>query len=187
MRARSSVWRPRWPAAPSRGSRRPAGGGCTACTLMSDRRSCTRRNWPPPSPRWRRSATTPSTTSAAGLAAGTPTPTTPRAPPPSLAESLDPLIGAAREHLPAGARILIEPGRSVVAPSAVTVYRVTTVKPGATTFVAVDGGMVDNLEVALVGQRFEARIADRVGGGEPVTVVGRHCESGEIGRASCRE
>ncbi len=90
------------------------------------------------------------------------------------------LISAAREHLPSGARILIEPGRSVVAPNAVTVYRVTTVKPGATTFVAVDGGMGDNLEVALVGQRFEATIADRVGGGQPVTVVGRHCESGDV-------
>jgi diaminopimelate decarboxylase len=100
--------------------------------------------------------------------------------PPSLGEYLDVLISAAREHLPPGARILIEPGRSVVAPNAVTVYRVTTVKPGATTFVAVDGGMGDNLEVALVGQRFEATIADRVGGGQPVTVVGRHCESGDV-------
>lgn len=100
--------------------------------------------------------------------------------PPSLDEYLDALIGAAREHLPSGARILIEPGRSLVAPNAVTVYRVTTVKPGATTFVAVDGGMGDNLEVALVGQRFEATIADRVGGGEEVTVVGRHCESGDV-------
>ncbi|HEU4426875.1 MAG TPA: hypothetical protein VFR67_30450, partial [Pilimelia sp.] len=36
------------------------------------------------------------------------------------------------------------------------------------------------LEVALVGQRFEATIANRVGGGEPVTVVGRHCESGDV-------
>src|ERR1019366_4158143 len=60
--------------------------------------------------------------------------------PPSLGEYLDTLIGAAREHLPAGARILIEPGRSMVARSAVTVYRVTTVTPGAITFVGVDGG-----------------------------------------------
>jgi diaminopimelate decarboxylase len=61
-------------------------------------------------------------------------------------------------------------------------YRVVTVKRGARTFVAVDGGMGDNLEVALVGQRFEAAIADRVGaaGGEPVSVVGRHCESGDV-------
>jgi diaminopimelate decarboxylase len=100
--------------------------------------------------------------------------------PPSLGEYLDVLIGAAREHLPPGARILIEPGRSMIAPSAVTLYRVVTVKPGQKTFVAVDGGMGDNLEVALVGQRFEATIANRVGGGQPVTVVGRHCESGDV-------
>ena len=45
---------------------------------------------------------------------------------------------------------------------------------------AVDGGMGDNLEVALFGQRFEAAIADRFGGEEHVTVVGRHCESGDV-------
>jgi diaminopimelate decarboxylase len=110
--------------------------------------------------------------------------------PPSLAEYLDTLIAAAREHLPAGARILIEPGRSVVARGGVTVYRVTTVKPGTTTFVAVDGGMGDNLEVALVGQRFEAAIAGRAsggpGGGQRVTVVGRHCESGDVLSADVR-
>ena len=100
--------------------------------------------------------------------------------PPSVDEYLDTLIGAAREHLPGGARILIEPGRSMVCTAATTVYTVTTIKPGATTFVAVDGGMGDNFEVALVGQRFEATIADRVGGGEVVTVVGRHCESGDV-------
>ncbi len=100
--------------------------------------------------------------------------------PPSLDTYLDALIGAASEHLPAEARILIEPGRSMVASNAVTVYTVTTVKPGATTFVAVDGGMGDNLEVSLVDQRFEATIADRVGGGTLVTVVGRHCESGDV-------
>jgi diaminopimelate decarboxylase len=100
--------------------------------------------------------------------------------PPSLEEYLDVIVNAAREHLPSAARILIEPGRSMVAPSAVTVYRVTTVKHGPKTFVAVDGGMGDNLEVALVGQRFEASIVNRVGGGQTVTVVGRHCESGDV-------
>jgi diaminopimelate decarboxylase len=100
--------------------------------------------------------------------------------PPSVAEYLDALIGAARVHLPAVARVLIEPGRSMVAAAGITVYAVTTVKPGPTTFVAVDGGMGDNMEVALVGQRFEATIADRVGAGKPVTVVGRHCESGDV-------
>lgn len=44
---------------------------------------------------------------------------------------------------------------------------------------AVDGGMGDNLKVSLTGQRFEATIVDRVGGGERMNVVGRHCESGD--------
>ena len=61
-----------------------------------------------------------------------------------------------------------------------TLYTVVTVKRGARTFVAVDGGMADNLEVSLYGQRFEATVADRVGGGERVDLVGRHCESGDV-------
>jgi diaminopimelate decarboxylase len=102
--------------------------------------------------------------------------------PPSVARYLDVLIAAARVHLPAQAQIIIEPGRSMVAGSAATIYRVTTVKRGSITFVAVDGGMGDNLEVALFGQRFEAAIANRLdaGDGEVVTVVGRHCESGDV-------
>ena len=100
--------------------------------------------------------------------------------PPTVAEYLDVLVGAAREHLPAGARLVIEPGRSLVARAGVTLYRVVTVKRGARTFVAVDGGMGDNLEVSLYGQRFEATVADRVGGGEQVDLVGRHCESGDV-------
>jgi diaminopimelate decarboxylase len=101
--------------------------------------------------------------------------------PPSVPEYLDALVGAARAHLPAAAELIIEPGRSMVAQAAATLYRVVTVKRGEPTFVAVDGGMGDNLEVALFDQRFEAALADRVeAGGEPVTVVGRHCESGDV-------
>jgi diaminopimelate decarboxylase len=100
--------------------------------------------------------------------------------PPSVAEYLDVLVGAAREHLPGSARLVIEPGRSLVARAGVTLYRVVTVKRDARTFVAVDGGMGDNLEVSLYGQRFEATVADRVGGGQPVDLVGRHCESGDV-------
>jgi diaminopimelate decarboxylase len=103
--------------------------------------------------------------------------------PPAVAEYLDALIGAAREHLPRDAQVIIEPGRSMVASSAVTLYRVTTVKRGAHTFVAVDGGMGDNLEVALFAQRFEAGIANRLGptgSVERAVVVGRHCESGDV-------
>ncbi len=102
--------------------------------------------------------------------------------PPSVAEYLDVLIAAAREHLPPNAEIIIEPGRSMVASSAATIYRVITIKRGPIAFVAVDGGMGDNLEVALFDQRFEAGIANRLDAseGESVTVVGRHCESGDI-------
>jgi diaminopimelate decarboxylase len=102
--------------------------------------------------------------------------------PPAVGEYLDALIGAAREHLPAEAEVIIEPGRSMVASAAATIYRVVTIKRGRLTFVAVDGGMGDNLEVALFGQRFEAAIADRLDApdGELVTLVGRHCESGDV-------
>jgi diaminopimelate decarboxylase len=99
--------------------------------------------------------------------------------PPTLDAYADAMVAQARALLPSGSRIMVEPGRSMVARSACTVYRVTTIKRGLVTHVAVDGGMGDNLEVSLTGQRFEATLVDRVGGGERVTVVGRHCESGD--------
>jgi diaminopimelate decarboxylase len=102
--------------------------------------------------------------------------------PPTIAEYLDVLVAAARAQLPPSAEIIIEPGRSMVATTAATIYRVITIKRGEPTFVAVDGGMGDNLEVALFDQRFEAGIANRLDAseGETVSVVGRHCESGDI-------
>jgi diaminopimelate decarboxylase len=100
--------------------------------------------------------------------------------PPSVEDYLDILTREARRLLPHDARLLIEPGRSIVAEAGVTLYRVLTVKHGRRTFVAVDGGMGDNLEVSLYGTRFEATVADRVGGGEECTIVGRHCESGDL-------
>lgn len=99
--------------------------------------------------------------------------------PPTVEDYADAMVDQARALLPDGSRIIVEPGRSMVAASACTVYRVTTVKRGVVTHVAVDGGMADNLEVSLTGQRFEATLVNRVGGGETVTVVGRHCESGD--------
>ena len=102
--------------------------------------------------------------------------------PASVSEYLDTLVEAARTHLPAAAQLIIEPGRSMVAAAATTLYRVVTVKRGAVTFVGVDGGMGDNLEVALFDQRFEAAMAERVDAPdcELVTVVGRHCETGDV-------
>ncbi len=109
--------------------------------------------------------------------------------PPTLDEYADAMVTQANALLPEGSRIIVEPGRSMVANSACTLYRVTTLKRGVVTHVAVDGGMGDNLEVSLTGQRFEATIVNRVGGGETVSVVGRHCESGDqlIDGVSLRE
>lgn len=99
--------------------------------------------------------------------------------PPSPEGWVEALTAAARRHLPPDAQIIIEPGRSLVAPFGVTVYRVISVKGEDPRFVAVDGGMADNMEVALYGQRFEGAIVDRLAPGDPVELVGRHCESGD--------
>src|SRR5580698_1692282 len=99
--------------------------------------------------------------------------------PPTPQEWIAALTDAAKSHLPPDAQLIIEPGRSLVAPFGVTVYRVVSVKGKEPRFVAVDGGMADNMEVALYGQRFEATVTSRVGGGSAVELVGRHCESGD--------
>jgi diaminopimelate decarboxylase len=81
-------------------------------------------------------------------------------------------------------RILIEPGRSLVGNSGITIYRVGTIKeiPGVRTYVAVDGGMSDNLRPMLYGARYEAVLADRpeAPSTHVCTVAGMHCESGDL-------
>jgi diaminopimelate decarboxylase len=81
-------------------------------------------------------------------------------------------------------RILIEPGRSLVGNAGITAYTVGTVKevPGVRTYVAVDGGMSDNLRPMLYGSRYEAVIADRPGAAADhrATIAGKHCESGDV-------
>lgn len=101
---------------------------------------------------------------------------------PGVEAYLDSIVAAAERHLPADARLLIEPGRSIVARAGVTVYSVTSVKRTGHTFVAVDGGLADQLDVALTGQRFEAVLANRVTEewNETVQLVGRQCESGDL-------
>jgi diaminopimelate decarboxylase len=98
--------------------------------------------------------------------------------PPSIEEYVDALLRGA----PDGVTVLCEPGRSLVGNAGVTIYTVGTVKriPGIRTYVAVDGGMSDNLRPMLYGARYEAEIADRFGGQDPCTVAGMHCESGDI-------
>ncbi|MGW0683750.1 diaminopimelate decarboxylase [Streptomyces sp. NPDC002754] len=80
-------------------------------------------------------------------------------------------------------RLIIEPGRAVVGPAGVALYRVVSVKHTAgRTFVAVDGGMSDNPRPALYGVRYAPRLVGRRGSEAlaPVTVVGRHCEAGDV-------
>jgi diaminopimelate decarboxylase len=98
--------------------------------------------------------------------------------PPSIEDYVDALLRRA----PKGVTVLCEPGRSLVGNAGVTIYTVGTVKrvAGARTYVAVDGGMSDNLRPMLYGARYEAEIADRFGGNDPCTIAGMHCESGDI-------
>jgi len=80
-------------------------------------------------------------------------------------------------------RLIIEPGRAVAGPAGVALYRVLAVKrTGEHTYVAVDGGMSDNPRPALYGVRYAPRPAGRRSSAPsaPVTVVGRHCEAGDI-------
>ncbi len=81
-------------------------------------------------------------------------------------------------------RIWAEPGRSIVASAAITLYRVGTIKelPGIRTYVAVDGGMSDNPRPVLYGSGYEAFLPRATSADRPhtVRVVGKHCESGDI-------
>lgn len=81
-------------------------------------------------------------------------------------------------------RLVWEPGRAVSSAAAVTLYRVGTVKdvPGIRTFASVDGGMSDNIRPALYDARYTVALAARrsAAAAAPVTVVGRHCESGDV-------
>ncbi|ARE73123.1 diaminopimelate decarboxylase [Streptomyces sp. Sge12] len=80
-------------------------------------------------------------------------------------------------------RLAIEPGRAVAGPAGVALYRVLAVKrTGDRVFVAVDGGMSDNPRPALYGVRYAPRLVGRRSPAEPclATVVGRHCEAGDI-------
>jgi diaminopimelate decarboxylase len=80
-------------------------------------------------------------------------------------------------------RILCEPGRSIVASAGVTLYTVGILKtlPGIRKYVAIDGGMSDNIRTALYHADYEAVIANKADQPrtEIVTLCGKHCESGD--------
>ncbi len=102
--------------------------------------------------------------------------------PATVDEYLDAIVRSAKAHLPADAKILIEPGRSTVARAGVTLYTVNTVKHTGKTFVAVDGGLADQLDIALTSQRYEAIVANKLNEpwSETAQLVGRQCESGDL-------
>ncbi len=104
--------------------------------------------------------------------------------PPSIAEYVEVKVRGVAEVFGERVRVVVEPGRSLVANAGVTAYRIGTVKevPGVRTYVAVDGGMSDNLRPMLYGSRYEATIADRAAApaASTVTVAGMHCESGDV-------
>lgn len=102
--------------------------------------------------------------------------------PPSIEEYTDALVSAAHQWLGDDKRVLIEPGRALVANSTMTVYTVETVKRNVSTWVAVDGGMSDNLRPMLYGAAYQAVLADRPLARANVrcNLVGKHCESGDV-------
>jgi diaminopimelate decarboxylase len=104
---------------------------------------------------------------------------------PSIDSWLGALVDAARASLGHGShppRLLVEPGRALVANSTVTLYTVQTIKHNVSTWVAVDGGMSDNLRPMLYDARYEALVADRARDVPDVRchLAGKHCESGDV-------
>lgn len=94
------------------------------------------------------------------------------------------VLKRAASTLPSTARVYVEPGRSIVAAAGITVYEVGTVKKidGIRTYIAVDGGMSDNMRPALYESEYEVfdperTAADRT---DHARIVGKHCESGDI-------
>lgn len=107
--------------------------------------------------------------------------------PPEIEDYVSALVEAVRKPEQAGRsghpspqRLLIEPGRSLTANACVTLYTVESVKRNVSTWVAVDGGMSDNLRPMLYGARYEAHVVDRLHGSTRCVLAGKHCESGDV-------
>jgi diaminopimelate decarboxylase len=102
--------------------------------------------------------------------------------PPPIEEYVGTLLAAAGEQGIAapGKRLLIEPGRALCANACVTLYTVESVKQNVSRWVAVDGGMSDNLRPMMYGAVYEAHVADRFEGETRCVLAGKHCESGDV-------
>ncbi len=108
--------------------------------------------------------------------------------PPSIADYAETIVSAmsstCREldmELPT---LVIEPGRSIIGPSGVALYRVGAIKdvPGVRKFLSVDGGMGDNIRPALYQAEYEVLAANKANDKpvEKVTIAGKYCESGDL-------
>ncbi len=105
--------------------------------------------------------------------------------PPSVGELADVIVSAVEEqtatHDFPQARLMLEPGRSIVGPAGTTLYRAMVIKelPGVRTYVSVDGGLSDNPRPCMYDAEYEAAVANRAG--EPPTmnvrISGAHCET----------
>jgi len=105
--------------------------------------------------------------------------------PPAIREFVATLLARLNDGWPGTPpQVVLEPGRSIVGPAGITLYRVGVVKQASRdlTYVAVDGGMSDNPRPQLYGARYEALLANRADE-EPAgtyRVAGKHCESGDV-------
>ena len=108
--------------------------------------------------------------------------------PPAVGEYADTIVSALTSYcdslgLPSP-RLIIEPGRSIIGPAGVAVYRIGAIKdiPGVRKYVSVDGGMGDNIRPALYQAIYEVVVANKASQdpAETVTIAGKYCESGDI-------
>ncbi len=106
-----------------------------------------------------------------------------------LAESLADIVGRECKVLGIDVpKVSVEPGRAIAGPSTFTLYQVGTVKDVELEhgvirrYVAVDGGMSDNIRTALYDADYSCTLASRHSTADPVLtrVVGKHCEAGDI-------
>src|SRR3954469_20114513 len=100
--------------------------------------------------------------------------------PPSIEDYAATKVDAVRDVFGPEPAILDEPGRALTANAGVTLYSVESVKRNVSTWVAVDGGMSDNLRPMLSGARYEAEVVGRFGGSVACRLAGKHCESGDV-------
>jgi diaminopimelate decarboxylase len=93
------------------------------------------------------------------------------------------LVTHLRAQWPQPARLILEPGRSLVGPAGVTFYEIGVVKrTTGVAYAGIDGGMSDNPRPQLYGSRYEALLANRADEAPVGTyaIAGKHCESGDV-------